>query len=217
VLKDLENIQYESRASCSFIVNLSPELALKACLLFGPNKTEINFDLNNHTSHSSHNKIHLMVWQDRKYKSYEAIKCNIEEAIKNNNETIELSFTIHSTVESYNAFDSARDFENYARNCLKTLLTEKHENGLTNNKFQILKSRGVKWLYSQPSAPMETLYTEVEDLEKAYPYGPAYVDNAGLILAGDYFTQSSYVGCFCSAAAASRAVLDIINDRNKHD
>ena len=86
---------------------------------------------------------------------------------------------------------------------------------LTINEFQILKSRGVLWSYSQPSAPMETLYAEVKDMEKAYPYGPAYVDNAGLILAGDYFTQSSYVGCFCSAAAASRAVLDIINNRNK--
>ena len=38
------------------------------------------------------------------------------------------------------------------------------------------------WPYSQPSAPMETLYAEVEDLEKAYPYGPAYVDSAGKVL-----------------------------------
>ena len=29
ILKDLGNIQYESRASCSFIVKLSPDLALK--------------------------------------------------------------------------------------------------------------------------------------------------------------------------------------------
>ena len=29
VAKDLENIQYESRASCSFILKLSPELAMK--------------------------------------------------------------------------------------------------------------------------------------------------------------------------------------------
>ena len=64
---------------------------------------------------------------------------------------------------------------------------------------------------------METLYTEVEDLERAYPYGPAYVDSAGLILAGDYFTQSSYVGCFCSAATATRAVSDMINEKNKAD
>ena len=39
--------------------------------------------------------------------------------------------------------------------------------------------------------------------------------SAGLILAGDYFAQSSYVGCFCSAAAATRAVSDIINERGK--
>ena len=78
-----------------------------------------------------------------------------------------------------------------------------------------MKSRGVLWPYSQPSAPMETLYAEVEDLEKVYPYGPAYVDSAGVILAGDYFTQSSYVGCFCSAAAATRAVSDIIGERRK--
>jgi len=39
--------------------------------------------------------------------------------------------------------------------------------------------------------------------------------NAGLVLAGDYFTQSSYVGCFCSAAAATRALSDIIKEREK--
>ena len=54
------------------------------------------------------------------------------------------------------------------------------------NKLQIVKSRGVLWPYSQPSAPMETLYAEVEDLEKAYPYGPAYVDSAGKVIDTKY-------------------------------
>ena len=52
-----------------------------------------------------------------------------------------------------------------------------------------MKSRGVLWPYSQPSAPMETLYAEVEDLEKAYPYGPAYVDSAGKVLNTKYYKQ----------------------------
>ena len=74
----------------------------------------------------------------------------------------------------------------------------------------ILKSRAVIWNLSQPTGPMETLYKEVQDQEAAYPYGSAYVDHDGLILAGDYFTQSSYIGSFCSAAAAARGVRDII-------
>ena len=53
------------------------------------------------------------------------------------------------------------------------------------------------------------------DMEKAYPYGPAYIDPAGLILVGDYFTQSSYVGSFCSAATAVRGVEEILKERSK--
>ena len=193
---------------------------MKVCQLFGPHKSEINCDLNSSTLHPSYEKIHLISWQDRKFKSYDTLKSSIEDNKKNGNETIELSFTFHSTVKSYDTFDNASDFENYAQNCLRTLLSDKSRDEsteLSEDKFEIQKSRGVLWPYSQPSAPMETLYAEVEDMEKAYPYGPAYVDNAGLILAGDYFTQSSYVGCFCSASAASKAVLDIINERNKSE
>ena len=54
----------------------------------------------------------------------------------------------------------------------------------------------------------------IRPLEKAYPEGPVYVDDGGFILAGDYFTQSSYIGCFCSAAAATRAVKNIISKKN---
>ena len=57
---------------------------------------------------------------------------------------------------------------------------------------------------------METLYKEVKDMEKAYPYGAAYIDPAGLILVGDYFTQSSYVGSFCSAAVNRKLMLSIV-------
>jgi len=212
VNKDLGNIQYENRASCSFVARMSPELAMKACLLFGPEKTELNLELNDIIPSQSNEKIHLIIWQDRKNESYESLKSSVHEKLNSSNlndETIELSFTFHSTVASFNSFDSSKDFETYAQDCLRSLLKDH------TNKLQIVKSRGVLWPYSQPSAPMETLYAEVEDLEKAYPYGPAYVDSAGLVLAGDYFTQSSYVGCFCSAAAATRALSDIIKEREK--
>ena len=36
---------------------------------------------------------------------------------------------------------------------------------------------------------METLYAEVEDLEKAYPYASAYVDSAGKVLNTKYYKQ----------------------------
>jgi len=213
VRKDLENIQYESRASCSLVARMSSKLAVNTCKLFGPDKTEINLEL---MDSSTNKNIHLLIWQDRKSKSYEAIQSSVEETIKD--ETIELSFTIHSTPTSFQTFNSSQDFETYAHNfLLDTLVGVKPSDGESCNKeqFEVVKSRAVLWTYSQPTGPMETLYTEVADLEKAYPYGPAYVDDSGLILAGDYFTLSSYVGCFSSAAAAARGVRDILGKKNK--
>ena len=221
VSEDLQNIQYEGRASCSFHVEMSPNLAMQLCSLFGSDKTEINLDLSTRDLITSdpEEKIHLMIWQDRKSKSYESIKNQIQDELTNIEEpnekdkNITLSFTIHSTVKSFHTFDSSQEFETYAHNRLRKLLITDEEQDYT---FKIRKSRSVLWQYSQPSAPMETLYTEVKDLENAYPYGPIYVDHAGLILAGDYFTQSSYAGCFCSAAAAVRAVKDILDARKQN-
>ena len=219
VLKDLENIQYESRASCSFVVEMDPKLAKEVCTLFGPEKTEINFDLSSNDSITSSpdEKAHLMIWQDRKSISYEALRNDIEDKIANidnkkDNSVVTLSFTIHSTAESFDSFKTSQEFELYAQKRLRTLLITDTD---PDRSFQVKKSRCVLWVFSQPSAPMETLYTEVKDMEEAYPYGPAYVDKAGLVLAGDYFTQSSYVGCFCSAATAVRAVKDIVETRKK--
>ena len=156
-----------------------------------------------------------MIWQDRKTKSYQELNNHIQEKLdarNSDNDKIELSFTFHSTVDSFDTFKTSQEFENYAQNFLYNLVSkeEKAEQNANPKIFEILKSRSVLWPFSQPSAPMEALYAEVKDLEKAYPEGPIYVDDAGLILAGDYFTQSSYIGCFCSAAAATRAVKNII-------
>ena len=123
VNKDLGNIQYENRASCSFVARMSPELAMKACLLFGPEKTELNLELNDIIPSQSNEKIHLMIWQDRKNESYESLKSSVEEKL--NGETVELSFTFHSTVASFNKFDSSKDFETYAQDCLRSLLKVK--------------------------------------------------------------------------------------------
>ena len=220
VVKDLENIQYESRASCSFAVDMDPALAIKLCSLFGSEKTEINFDLlpNDFIPSERDEKIHLMIWQDRKSKSFESIRNNIEEKLNNpshrneDSKTVTLSFTFHSTVESFKSFDSSQEFEVYVHNRLKQLLITDEKQ---DNEFKIRKSKSVLWPYSQPSAPMETLYKEVKDMEEAYPYGPAYIDPVGLILVGDYFTQSSYVGSFCSAATAVRGVEEILKERSK--
>ena len=222
VTEDLENIQYENRAACSFVVQMSSKLALNICEMFGPEKTEINFDLKSPSSFSgkfaendNNINIHLMIWQDRKTKSYQELNNHIQEKLdarNSDNDKIELSFTFHSTVDSFDTFKTSQEFENYAQNFLYNLVSkeEKAEQNANPKIFEILKSRSVLWPFSQPSAPMEALYAEVKDLEKAYPEGPIYVDDAGLILAGDYFTQSSYIGCFCSAAAATRAVKNII-------
>ena len=220
VVKDLENIQYESRATCSLVVDLDPRLAMKLCSLFGSEKTEINFNLlpNDFIPSERDEKIHLMIWQDRKSKSFDSIRNDIEEKSNNlsprseDSETVTLSLTFHSTVESFKSFDSSQEFEVYVHYRLKQLLITDEEQ---DHKFKIRKSKCVLWPYSQPSAPMETLYKEVEDMEEAYPYGPAYIDPAGLILVGDYFTQSSYVGSFCSAATAVKGVEEILKERLK--
>ena len=107
---------------------MSPELAMKACLLFGPEKTELNLELNDIIPSQSNEKIHLMIWQDRKNESYESLRSSVEEKLNSSNlndETIELSFTFHSTVASFNSFNSSKDFETYAQDCLRSLLKVK--------------------------------------------------------------------------------------------
>merc|ERR1712223_277770 len=214
VSKDLEKIQYESRAACSLVARISPKNALRICEIFGPLKTEVNFEMSGEIS----SKLHLVSWQDRKYKTYEAIKEDLEEKSESNT-PVDLTFTIHSTVNSFGKFATKTDIENYAQSVLKTLIWWNERNEDTKNTLQenenleILKSRGVLWQYSQPTGPMETLYTEVADLAKVYPDGPTFCTSSGVVLAGDYFTQSSFIGCFCSAAAATRAVFDIVQSR----
>ena len=160
VRKDLEKIQYESRAACSLVARMSPKSALKIAQVFGPDKTEINFELASEIS-----KLHLVAWQDRKYKTYEAIKVSLEE--KGESDTVDLTFTIHSTANSFDTFSSKQDFGSFAQSILKNLIscTEKSEDidivERGKDDLEIVKSRGVLWQYSQPTGPMETLYTEV--------------------------------------------------------
>ena len=210
--RDLENIQYESRASCSLVANLTLDQARSICQMFGPDKSEINFDLSD-SPHVAHLEdiIHTMTWQDRKYHSYEKIESQLEEKSERGDNYVELSFTFHSTVSSSSSYQSKSDFEAVIHKSFKEILLS---SASSDQSVDILKSRAVIWHLSQPTGPMETLYKEVQDQEAAYPYGSAYVDHGGLILAGDYFTQSSYIGSFCSAAAAARGVRDIISMQN---
>lgn len=160
VSKDLGKIQYESRAACSLVARMSPKSALRVCQAFGPDKTEINFELASDIS-----KLHLIAWQDRKYKTYEAIKASLEE--KGESDTVDLTFTIHSTAATFDTFASKQDFESYAQSILKNLISCKDKSEDIDiveegkEDVEIVKSRGVLWQYSQPTGPMETLYTEV--------------------------------------------------------
>lgn len=239
VSADLVNIQYESRAVCSFVAQMSPTLAMQVCNMFGPNKTEINYDMSIKNEIDEPNRMHLIIWQNRKYENYSSFKSAIEKKLQNHDTSpIEMSFTCHSKVDDVHNLMSSHEFEKYSQDYLQRLLNSKRDNGdissmkyenvsfqtkmKTNvdkgendTHFEILKSRSVIWEFSQPASPMEALYREVEDLEKAYPQGPIYSDNNGLILAGDYFAQSSFVGCFCSAVAAVRAISDVTISSNR--
>ena len=112
------------------------------------------------------NKLHLVSWQDRKYQTFEAMKTDLEEKSESGTR-VDLMFTIHSTVNSFDKFATTTDIENYAQNVLKILISMNERNEDTKNtleeneNLEILKSRGVLWQYSQPTRPMETLYTEV--------------------------------------------------------
>jgi len=175
VRKDLWKIQYESRAACSLVACMTPKSALELCKVFGPEKTEINFELLGDIS-----KLHLIAWQDRKYKTFETIKASLEE--KDENESVDLAFTIHSTVSSFEKFASRQETENFAQNILKNLINCKEKSEELDTRkgdLKIVKSRAVLWQYSQPTGPMETLYTEVADLEEAYPYGPTFATSSG--------------------------------------
>ena len=162
VSKDLEKIQYESRAACSLVARMSPKNALRICEIFGPLKTEVNFEMSGEIS----SKLHLVSWQDRKYQTFEAIKADLEEKSESNT-LVDLTFTIHSTVNSFDKFATKTGIEHYAQSVLKNLICWKERNEDAKNtleeneNLEILKSRGVLWQYSQPTGPMETLYTEV--------------------------------------------------------
>ena len=104
VRKDLEKIQYESRAACSLVARMSPKNALRICEIFGPLKTEVNFEMSGEIS----NPLHLVSWQDRKYQTFEAIKADLGE--KSESDTrVDLTFTIHSTVNSFDKFATKSD------------------------------------------------------------------------------------------------------------
>ena len=160
VSKDLGKIQYESRAACSLVARMSPKSALRVCQVFGPDKTEINFELASDIS-----KLHLIAWQDRKYKTYEAIKASLE--VKGESDTVDLTFTIHSTAATFDTFASKEEIESYVQSILKNLISCKEKSEDIDiveggkEDLEVVKSRGVLWQYSQPTGPMETLYTEV--------------------------------------------------------
>ena len=158
VSKDLGKIQYESRAACSLVARMSREGALRVCKVFGPKKTEINFEL----CGNKNKELHLVAWQDRKYKTYEAITALLEE--RGETDTVDLAFSIHSTAASFGHFASKQEIERFAQNILmRNIISYKEDTDAFEGKekLEIVKSRGVLWHYSQSTGPMETLYTEV--------------------------------------------------------
>ena len=68
----------------------------------------------------------------------------------------------------------------------------------------LLDWKVVDWKTCQMVRPLESLQTDLELSEPALLLGDS---NASLILAGDYWCQSSFLGCFCSASAAARQAL----------
>merc|ERR1711997_306657 len=182
----------------SFVAQMSPMLALQVCDIFGPDKTEINCDISIKNKIDGPNRMHLIIWQNRKYENYSSIKSDIEKKLQNNDtSSIETSFTCHSTVDDVHNLMSSHGFEKYSQDYLQQLLhsgtfnsdvssmkdtfqTKMKTNadkGENDTRFEILKSRSVIWEFSQPASPMEALYREVEHLENAYPQGPMYSDN----------------------------------------
>ena len=69
VSDDLVNIQYDSRAVSSFVARMSPMLAMKTCNMFGPDKTEINCDISIKNEIDEPNRMHLIIWQNRKHEN----------------------------------------------------------------------------------------------------------------------------------------------------
>lgn len=68
----------------------------------------------------------------------------------------------------------------------------------------LLHERAIDWTVAQVAAPMEAL---VPDPPKDPPWRHLQSAGAGaLIVAGDFMTQSSFLGCVASADAAAEAV-----------
>ena len=67
----------------------------------------------------------------------------------------------------------------------------------------VLDCKVVQWQVCQMVRPLESVPTSLQLPEPALAHGP-------IIIAGDFWCQSSFLGCFCSASAAVRQALAIL-------
>ena len=72
-----------------------------------------------------------------------------------------------------------------------------------------LCSKSISWKTSQMVRPMESIISDPPNCWQCLKNS-----NGTLILAGDYMTQSSFLGCIATADAAARVVLDTILTKN---
>jgi hypothetical protein len=70
----------------------------------------------------------------------------------------------------------------------------------------VLHTKSVEWTVAQMSRPMEAVVNNPPTPPWCCMEGAGSA-GAGLIVAGDFMTQSSFLGCYASADAAVRAVL----------
>ena len=68
----------------------------------------------------------------------------------------------------------------------------------------VLECKVVDWQICQMVRPFESVLTELELLE------PAFLHEGAVVIAGDFWCQSSFLGCFCSASAAVRQALRVL-------
>merc|ERR1712232_407751 len=69
----------------------------------------------------------------------------------------------------------------------------------------LVKSKVIDWEVSQMVRPLDALMPDVIE-----EFGDSCCVCNGVVLAGDYFTSSNFVGCYGSAAAAVRAACRIL-------
>mmetsp|Transcript_85989 Transcript_85989/g.224169 ORF Transcript_85989/g.224169 Transcript_85989/m.224169 type:complete len:304 (+) Transcript_85989:3-914(+) len=173
----LRRIEYDNRVAVALVLDHSLVAAV-ATIFDGA--AELTLDLDD-----QHCGVHLMAWQDAKRTALDGRSVS---GVPHGSPVTVVTHSICGA-DSETAADQAIEALALRLGIACAVL-----------KSMVLHQKVIDWRVSQMTRPLEGLVCDFSLSEPCFAQG-------SLIVAGDFWTQSSFLGCFCSALAASRAAI----------